>query len=151
MRFRQGGKATHLLVFRSLQFCMVELLKMSHPQGNDHLSYQWCPYHWHTCLVHPTLTWTFTPFGKWEIWAHPTLIAKEQIQSVSLWLCMPKSSVLVSWGNNAWIEQCSIIQKWRLALHFHPKGHFAYSSGPWCGWGNISQVVAWASTLDGLW
>lgn len=83
---------------------------------------------------------------------------KEQIQFVSICLVCQRAKCLFSWGvgwgwrwYNAWIKQYSIIQKWRLALLFHPKGHFACSSGPWCGWGNVSQVLVWASALDRLW
>lgn len=56
-----------------------------------------------------------------------------------------RAQCLLSWGNNAWMKQHSITQKWRLALHFDPKGHFAYLSEPWYGWGNVGQILALVS------
>jgi hypothetical protein len=61
---------------------VVELFrpKMSHAQGNDHLSYQWCSHEFHTYL-------NFILLGEWKIWA-PSNFNSKSANSVCQYLAL---------------------------------------------------------------
>lgn len=133
------GKLHICLFLRLLEYWVVEWYEPKIcTQGNDHLSYQW-----HLCLMHVTPTCTFIPFREQEFWAPSNfLIPKEQIQSVSICLCMPRCSVLVFLGgimlelNNAVLcknedSLCTFVLKGILLTH----------------WGLDVGEVTWAKLL----
>lgn len=84
LRFRQGGKTTHLLAFKIITGPHDKIAQAKDVMCLTNDSF--APYT-------PHLPEILFPSENGRAYLYPTWIPKEQIQSVSIWLWVPKSSV----------------------------------------------------------